>query len=289
MRNGDGFVEVVDYDEALHRLEDGCWVRSAVSRDPTRWIRRCGHRFQLISVEGEVIADKVGLPWLGVDQQEKFFAMNPPVEPKAPVFEHAAEKRYSLLWALWPHLLSMPGALAKYLWYVVRHKFWVGVAGMRMIRLGLVSWRHFLPFVWRLMVHDVSKLRPSELFSYAAYFYTKVESVECGRARALFGLPELAPPGTMIKDHFNVSWLKHQRRNDHHWQYWLLKEDDGGDALPLSMPVPAVLEMVADWLGAGRAITGKWDAQGWYAKNKQNIVLRGETRELVERALSSVS
>ena len=36
--------------------------------------------------------------------------------------------------------------------------------------------------------------------------------------------------------------------------------------------------MVADWMGAGRAITGKWDVAGWYADNWRKIHLRPETR-----------
>jgi hypothetical protein len=176
----------------------------------------------------------------------------------------------------------MPKAILRYLWYVVRHKWWVVVAGVVLMRRGKVRLSEALPFVWRLLVHDLSKLRPSELFSYAAYFHTNIRSVECGRLRAEFGLPERAPQGACLKDHFNRSWLKHQRRNDHHWQYWLLKEDGGGAASPLPVPRVAVLEMVADWMGAGRAIAGKWEVKDWYYRNRLVIDLHHETRALLD-------
>jgi hypothetical protein len=44
-------------------------------------------------------------------------------------------------------------------------------------------------------------------------------------------------------------------------------------------------EMVADWWGAGRAITGKWDAVGWYSKQSQ-IQLHERTRAGVESLLA---
>jgi hypothetical protein len=43
--------------------------------------------------------------------------------------------------------------------------------------------------------------------------------------------------------------------------------------------------MVADWMGAGRAITGKWEAKAWYEKNKATIILHDGTRKLVETIL----
>jgi hypothetical protein len=35
----------------------------------------------------------------------------------------------------------------------------------------------------------------------------------------------------------------------------------------LPMPEKFVREMVADWMGAGRAITGRWDVNDWYRPN----------------------
>ena len=56
---------------------------------------------------------------------------------------------------------------------------------------------------------------------------------------------------------------------------------------PVALPMPekAVLEMVADWRGAGRAISGKDETKEWYAKNKDNMILHTATRNLVEKML----
>jgi hypothetical protein len=146
----------------------------------------------------------------------------------------------------------------KYFWYVVRHKFWVIVAGRK---LGVSLWRCF--------THDLSKFRPSEFFPYADYFYGGPY-----KPRSEMGIRE-----------FDAAWLKHQHRNPHHWQHWLLREDDG-PAKPIDMPRKYAKEMVADWMGAGRAITGKWGISEWYAKNKYHIILSEGTQEIVNYYLS---
>ena len=50
----------------------------------------------------------------------------------------------------------------------------------------------------------------------------------------------------------------------------------------LPMPEKMVRVMVADWMGAGRAITGKWEVWVWFEKNRHKIVLAPETWPLVE-------
>ncbi len=71
-----------------------------------------------------------------------------------------------------------------------------------------------------------------------------------------------------VQGAFELAWLKHQHRNPHHWQYWVLENDDGNTVL-IPMPKRYWLEMVCDWYGAGWAITGKggWnETQGWFEK-----------------------
>ena len=139
----------------------------------------------------------------------------------------------------------------KYLRYLLRHKWFVVVAGLR---CGVS--------IWRLLIHDWSKFLPCEWFPYTAYFYGEKVRLQCDRA-----------------------WLHHQHLNAHHWQHWMLREDSGRVKL-LEMPEQVWREMVADWLGAGRAITGKWEAAEWYAKNREIIQLAPETREGVEALLA---
>jgi hypothetical protein len=56
----------------------------------------------------------------------------------------------------------------------------------------------------------------------------------------------------------------------------------------VQMPEIYVREMVADWIGAGRAITGNRDPREWYEKNKETIILHSETKLLVEKLLSEL-
>lgn len=141
----------------------------------------------------------------------------------------------------------------KYAGYVARHKWFVFRAGLK-TKAPL----------WRLIIHDWSKLTPAEWFPYVNTFYR--DDVP--------GAPEA----------FDRAWLHHQHRNPHHWQHWLLREDDG-PTRTLEMPEPLVREMVADWMGAGRAITGRWDVGGWYDKNAAKIVLFPTARHLVIRLI----
>lgn len=135
--------------------------------------------------------------------------------------------------------------------YIVRHKWFVFVAG-----------RKTGASLWRLLRHDWSKVLPSEWFAYADYFYSS--------------------KGT--RQEFDRAWLRHIHRQDHHWNHWVLRED-GGAVKCLSMPDEAWREMVADWMGAGRTIHGKWEAYEWYYKNANNIKLHYITRVKVENML----
>jgi hypothetical protein len=63
----------------------------------------------------------------------------------------------------------------------------------------------------------------------------------------------------------------------------LINDEDG--TVPLEMPERYVREMLADWDGAGRAITGKSDPGGWYDRNRNKMILHENTRYLVARLL----
>lgn len=142
--------------------------------------------------------------------------------------------------------------------YIVRHKYFVFAAGLR---TGAP--------IWRLVIHDWSKMLPSEWFPYVESF--------CG--------PQ--PPSEATNEAFINAWRLHHQRNPHHWQHWLVHEDDGPVQV-LRMPDDLVREMVADWMGAGRAIHGRWDVVGWYAVNRGNIQLHPDVRAQVERLIDEV-
>lgn len=89
----------------------------------------------------------------------------------------------------------------RYLWALLRHKWFVGV---ECFREGLF---------WRGIIHDWSKFLPDEFIPYANFFYGDKK---------------------VWKDRFNLAWNKHQKRHDHHWQFWMLVEDYPEDVWSVS-------------------------------------------------------
>jgi Family of unknown function (DUF5662) len=157
------------------------------------------------------------------------------------------------------------GAHLRYASYVVRHKWFVFYAGFD---LGAP--------LWRLVIHDWSKLTQGEWGPYVRKFY--------GNWGVAYGWDDADAIKARVDAAYSRAWLRHQHRNPHHWQHWLLREDDG-PTVALRMPSKLVREMVADWMGAGRAITGRWEVTDWYAKNASKIVLHPATRDEVEELL----
>jgi len=135
---------------------------------------------------------------------------------------------------------------------------------------------------WRGVIHDMSKFLPSEFIPYARYFYGRYPNYSAYEG------PTLTPKGGLFKEdiqrHFDKAWLKHIHRNPHHWQYWLLQEDDGPQKI-IPMPIKYLKEMLCDWHGAGKAITGENNTAKWYLDNKDKIKLGRIQRKWIERKL----
>ncbi len=162
----------------------------------------------------------------------------------------------------------------KYLKYVLRHKWYVLLA---CLKYGLM---------WQGITHDWSKFLPSEWIPYAKFFYGKHYYEKISDISGLhysFGAKE-SDSKEYWQYRFDEAWNHHQKRQPHHWQYWLLTMDSG-DIVRLPMPDHFRKEMIADWRGAGRAITGKDDTTNWYLKNRDKMNLHPNTRKWVEREL----
>lgn len=145
--------------------------------------------------------------------------------------------------------------MIKYGLLTLKHKWFVFVAGLN---LGVP--------IWKLIIHDWSKFLPSELPHYGRQFFGKADQP--------------------LK--FALCWLKHQNRHPHHWEYWIPRTGHSrsgyGDNQPLPMPMWAVLEMMADWMGAGKAYAGCWPNPHnweWLEENLDQMQLDGETRALI--------
>ncbi len=147
-----------------------------------------------------------------------------------------------------------------YFLYVIRHKYFVFLACMK---LGVP--------LWQAVVHDWTKFLPSEWFPYVRSFYNPDGSKKNVKTNA----------GTIDKSKtaadFSEAWNQHQKFNKHHWQYWLLINDEDG-IVPLEIPHHYLLELLADWDGAGRAVTGKSDPGGWYTRNANKMIMHRNSR-----------
>lgn len=138
-----------------------------------------------------------------------------------------------------------------YLSYVLKHKWFV-------FRAGLVTKAP----IWQLVIHDWSKFLPVEFFPYAEHFY---------------GFSRNQPDRQGTKK-FVFAWLHHVHLNPHHWNHWALV-GSSGKVKAQEMPERYVREMMADWIGAGRGITGSWDnIDSWFHKNIDTMVLHVNTR-----------
>lgn len=132
-------------------------------------------------------------------------------------------------------------------------------------------------------MHDMSKFLPSEFIPYARYFYGEYPDCNSG---IITTYPHLTKQG--VEADFDKAWLLHIHRNPHHWQYWLLQEDDG-DLKALPMANNYMIEMVCDWRGAGMAITGKDDLVSWYAENRHRMIISEATRITVDRLVAQLN
>ena len=155
--------------------------------------------------------------------------------------------------------------MMKYVALTLRHKWFVLLAGIR-LKVPLIQ----------LLIHDLSKFSIAELPAYGRQFF--------GEANDPLG--------------FSYAWNHHQKRNKHHWEYWTMVTGHNRGGLPdgsmLPMPEQYIREMVADWMGASRAYTGKWPAAGewkWWNDHSSTLPIEAETisriRELVEEVLTA--
>lgn len=114
--------------------------------------------------------------------------------------------------------------------------------------------------------HDRSKYGKEEYDAYDAYFNGGNRSYQ------------------VVRD-FDYAWLHHIHQNPHHWQYWVLLEDDGGKPKALEMPVTLVLEMIADWWTFSWKTGNLEEIFDWYDTHKNHMILHEKTRKLVEDIL----
>jgi len=117
-----------------------------------------------------------------------------------------------------------------------------------------------------IRTHDASKNDVEEYGPYDEYFYGRVKSAE-------------------TKEKFNRSWLHHIHQNPHHWQHWVLIEDDDPSGFVcIEIPLDYVYEMICDWWSFSWVEGNLYEIFDWYEKHR-SMKLHPKTRAEVERIL----
>ena len=119
-------------------------------------------------------------------------------------------------------------------------------------------------------MHDDSKYDKAEYDAYDAYFYGSEKTQQ-------------------VKDDFKRAWLLHIHRNPHHWQYWILNNDEPeeGECL-LEMPHEQILAMICDWWSFSWKTGDLYEIFNWYDSHKDYIKLNDKTRATVEDILDKI-
>lgn len=118
--------------------------------------------------------------------------------------------------------------------------------------------------------HDYSKNEPDEYYAYDAYFYGGNRSYN-------------------VVENFRYAWLAHIHRNPHHWQYWVLINDDPNEGeIILDMPYNYIIEMICDWWAFSWNKGNLNEIFNWYDEHKSYMKLSNKTRETVENILKKI-
>ena len=124
---------------------------------------------------------------------------------------------------------------------------------------------------WQIeFAHDKSKDEPDEYEAYDAYFYGGNRSYA-------------------VMQNYQKAWLLHLHRNPHHWQYWILINDDPKEGeIILEMPYNYIIEMICDWWAFSWQ-KGKLDEIfGWYDEHCKYMKLHPKTRKTIEDILEKM-
>ncbi len=130
--------------------------------------------------------------------------------------------------------------------------------------------------------HDESKYSVEEYDAYDQYFYGGNRSYK------------------VVQD-FNYAWLHHIHINPHHWQHWVLINNDPGEDengtpheypfsnfVALMIPLPYIFEMIADWWSFSWKTGNLFEIFNWYAEHRNYQYIHPESRKIIEAILKKI-
>lgn len=165
---------------------------------------------------------------------------------------------------------------AEYDNYIKEHKeaLMHGLEWMRdNLPTGIIDGEKMVEALANAEIHDQSKYDKEEYDAYDAYFYGNIQR----------------PPE--VQSAFDKAWLHHIHLNPHHWQHWVLLEDDpnlGSFGKMLDMPDEYIYEMIADWWTFSWRNNHLMEIFDWYAAHRDRIMMSARTRLIVERILGEI-
>ena len=135
-----------------------------------------------------------------------------------------------------------------------------------LIEMPGVSYEHQICYS-----HDLSKDFEDEYNAYDAYFYGNNVSYQA-------------------EEDFKYAWLKHIHRNPHHWQHWILINDEPNEGkVLLDMPYNYIIEMICDWWAFSCKDMQLGEIFDWYVKHSKYMELSIKTRRTVVDILNKIS
>ena len=145
----------------------------------------------------------------------------------------------------------------KYFWYVIEHK--------KNVFIEFFKTKQFI----HALTHDMSKFLPSEFIPYAKFFY------ETDRYnKYTYSIDNI---------NFQQGWGFHQKRNKHHWNYWIYVTSEK-EIIKMPMPIKYIHQMMADWKGMSRKFGD--NPVSYYIKNKHSLILHDDTIKNIEKILN---
>lgn len=129
---------------------------------------------------------------------------------------------------------------------------------------------------WQGLIHDLSKYSPTE-------FWESVEYYQGNRS-----------PIDACKENkgYSLAWMHHRGRNKHHREYWTDYYDKG--TASIAMPYKYAVEMLCDFLAAGRAYNGlaftyEEELKWWENQLSKNICIHPQTAKFITLALQRIT
>lgn len=85
----------------------------------------------------------------------------------------------------------------------------------------------------------------------------------------------------------DIEYLWHLHKNNHHWQYWMLIDDEDGIIL-LDMPFNCIVEMICDWMAPYMGNGKIREFLEWYDEHRNYMSLSQNTRKIINSIIGDI-